>query len=63
MCGMLLILKVTYFTGYADDNTPFVVTDNIADAIKALEKIGENLVNWFLNNEIKLNTNRRFAHK
>ena len=25
---MFLILKVTYFTGYADDNTPFVFKDN-----------------------------------
>ena len=61
MCGMCLILKVTYFTGYTDDNTTFVVRDNTADAIKTLEEIGENLVNWFLNNEMKLNTN--FAHK
>ena len=29
MCYMLIILKDTYFTGYADDNTPFVVRDNI----------------------------------
>ena len=56
MCNMFLILKVTYFTGYADDNTPFVVKDNIADAIKALEEIGENLLNWFSNIEMKLNT-------
>ena len=56
MCDMFLILKGTYFTGYADDNTPFVVRDNIADVIKALEEIGENLVNWFMNNEINLNT-------
>ena len=27
--------------------------------IKALEKIGENLVNWFPNNEMKLNTDKR----
>ena len=38
MCYMFLILKATYFTGYADDNTPFVVRGNIADVIKALEK-------------------------
>ena len=50
MCDMFLILKATYFTGYADDNTPFVVRDNIADVIKALEEIGENLLNWFSNN-------------
>ena len=44
MFDMFLLLKTTYFTGYADDNTPFVVKYNTADAIKALEKIGENLV-------------------
>ena len=58
MCDMFLILKATYFTGYPDDNTPFVVTDNIADVIKALEEIGEDLLNWFLNNEKKLNTDK-----
>ena len=50
MCYMFLKLKATYFTGYADDNTLFVVRDNIADIIKAFEEIGEKLVNWFLNN-------------
>ena len=58
MCDMFLILKGTYFTGYADDNTPFVVRDNIKDVIKALEEIGESLVNWFSNNEMKLNTDK-----
>ena len=58
MYDMFLILKVTYFTGYADHNTPFVVKDNIAYVRKALEKIGENLLNWFLNNEMKLNTDK-----
>ena len=54
MCGMFLMLKGTYFTDYADDNTPFVVRDNI----KALEEIGESLVNWFSNFEMKLNTDK-----
>ena len=40
-----LILKATYFTGYADNNTPFVVKDNIANVTKALEEIGENILN------------------
>ena len=49
LCDMLLILKATYFTGYADDNTPFVVRDNIVDVIKALEEIRENLLTlWIL---------------
>ena len=55
---MFLILNTTCFAGYADDNTSFVVRDNIADVIKALEEIGENLLNWFSNNEMKLNTDK-----
>ena len=35
MCDMFLILKGTYLTSYVDDNTPFVVRDNIKDVIKA----------------------------
>ena len=58
MCDMFLILKGTYFTGYADNNTPFEVRDNITDVIKALEEIGESLVNWFSNNQIKLNADK-----
>ena len=45
MCDMFLILKGTYLTSYVDDNTPFVVRDNIKDVIKALEEIGESLAN------------------
>ena len=29
MCNMFLILKDTYFTGYADDITPFTVSNNM----------------------------------
>ena len=56
MCDMSLILKATYFIGYAEDNTPFVV--NITDVIKALGEIEENLAKWFSNNEMKLNTDK-----
>ena len=56
MCDMFLILNTAYFTGFADDNTPFLVGDNIADVIKTLEEIKENLVNWFSNGEMNLNT-------
>ena len=53
---MFLMLNIMYFTGFAYDNTPFMVRDNIADVIKALEQIGENPVNWYSNNEMNLNT-------
>ena len=58
MCDMFLILKAIYFTGYVDDNAPFVVRDNTADVIESLEEIGENLVKCFSNNEINLNTDK-----
>ena len=55
---LCVILKTTYFTGCANDNTPFEVRDSITFVIKALEKIVENLVNWFSNNKMKLNTDK-----
>ena len=35
-----------------------MIRDDIADVIKALEEIGKNLVNWFSNKEMKLNTDK-----
>ena len=56
MCDMFLVLKKTSFTGYADNNTLFVIRENTTNVIKALEDIGENLIKWFLDNQMKLNT-------
>ena len=39
MYDIFLILQATYFTGYADDNTSFVVRDNITHVTKILEEI------------------------
>ena len=58
MCDMFLILKTTSFTGYADDNTQFVVRENTTNVIKALEDIGENLIKWFSDNQRKLHTDK-----
>ena len=49
ICDMFLFLPETQFIGYADDNTPFVVRDNIPDVISALSEIGEKLSIWFSN--------------
>ena len=58
MCDMFLVLKITSFTGYTDDNTPFVVRENTTNVIKSLEDIGENFIKWFSNNQMKLNTDK-----
>ena len=55
---MLLILKTTSFTGYADDNTPSAVRENTTNVIKALEDICENLIKWFSDNQMNLNTDK-----
>ena len=55
---IFLILKTTYFTGYADGSMPFVVRDDTTDALKALEKIDKNLRKWFSNNRMKLNSGK-----
>ena len=56
ICDTFLFLHEVQFTGYLDDNTPFVVRDNIPDVISALEEIGEKL--WFSDNKMKSNTNK-----
>ena len=58
MCDMFLILKITIFTGYADDNTPFVVRENTFNVIKVLEDVGEIPIKWFSDNQMKLNTDK-----
>ena len=56
MCD--LIVKTIYFKGEANDNTSFLLRENIIDVIKALGEIEENLVSWFSNDQIKLNTDK-----
>ena len=58
MCDMVLILKTTYFSSYADDNIPFGVTDNIQDVIRSLEEVGENLITQFCERQTKLNPDK-----
>ena len=53
---IFLILKTSNFTGYADGSMSFMVGDDTTDALKALEKIGNNLQKWFSNNQMQLNS-------
>ena len=58
MCEIFLFLHEAQFSGYADDNTPFVVRDNISDVIAALKEIGRKLLIWFSDNQMKLNADK-----
>ena len=55
---MFLILMTTSFTGYADDNTSFMVREKATIVIKALEDIGVNLQNGFQITKWNLNTDK-----
>ena len=57
MYDMVLILKTISFSGYADDNSLFVVRDNTTN-IKVLQEIDENLIKWLLDNQMKLDTDK-----
>ena len=51
---MFQFLHDAQFTGYVDDNKPFVVRENIPDVISVLEEIVEKLLSWFSYNENKV---------
>ena len=51
---MFQFLHDAQFTGYVDDNKPFVVRDNIPDLISVLGEIVEKLLSWFSYNENKV---------
>ena len=56
--GEFLFLHETQFNKHADDDTPFMVRGNIADAISALEEIGKKLLSWISDNQRKVNINK-----
>ena len=43
---------------YADDNTPYVIADNIDDLIKSFEGVSTALIQWFDNNILKSNADK-----
>ena len=43
------------FTGYADDNTPFFVGDDLNDVILKLQNTSKTLFKWFNDNQMKAN--------
>ena len=55
MCVMFVIFKTVYFTSYANNNTQFAVIGNI---VQSREEVGENLITWFSDNQMKLNPDK-----
>ena len=57
---MLPILFVTYFDiiNYADDNTAYLAANEPHEVLKKLENVSVELLKWFKNNGMKVNTNK-----
>ena len=55
---MFFIIEDTGIASYADDNTPYVITDNIDRIIKFLEEASEILFKWFNDNLMKINADK-----
>ena len=55
---LFFILNDVNIASYADDNTPYVIADDINGVIKSLEKASITLFEWFENNLLKSNANK-----
>ena len=58
MCDLFFILDKTCFTSHADDNAPYNVQRNTSKVVKSLEEISKPLIEWFKDNEIRLNPDK-----
>ena len=58
MADLFFIVNDIDIENYADDNTPFVIADNIDDLIKLLEGASTVSFQWFDNNLLKSNSDK-----
>ena len=55
---MFFIIEDTDIASYADDNTPYVLADNVDGVIKPLEEASEISSKWFNDNLMKINVDK-----
>ena len=58
LVDLLFILNDVDIASYADDNTPYVIADDINGVITSLEKASKVLFEWFENNLLKGNADK-----
>ena len=58
LCDLFFIMNEIDFASYADDNTPYVVVNNIEDVIIKLQNASITLVQWFYDNQMKANPDK-----
>ena len=58
LADLFFILNDVDIASYADDNTPYVIADDINGVITSLEKASKALFEWFENNLLKSNAGK-----
>ena len=58
LADLFFILNDVDIASYVDDNTPYVIADDINGVITSLEKASKVLFEWFENNLLKSNANK-----
>ena len=61
LADLFFIVKDIDIANYADDNTSFIVEDNIENVIVSLEEATNALFDWFDNNRLKSNPDKCHA--
>ena len=59
LADLFFILNDVDIASFADDNTPYVIADDINGVIKPLEQTSKALFEWFENNLLKSNADKR----
>ena len=47
LCDLFLTIEGNYFTNYADDTTPYVISNNAEEVVWELKAITQKLFTWF----------------
>ena len=55
ICDLFHEYQNNYFANYVDDTTPYIVGDNITEALTNLSSLAQKLFTWFSNNKMKAN--------
>ena len=58
LCDLFWFVEEADIMSYADDNTPYVCSENIDVTLEKLEEVGKVLFKWFWNNSLKANADK-----
>ena len=58
LCDLFIIIDITYFASYADDNTLYVIKNTITEVLHKLETVSKKLFMWFAENEMMANVDK-----